>query len=137
MVNEKYEMDAKEAMIQEAKEYGGFEKTMEAKGYKKCDMCNYWVLEEDLTFGICDSCVDNIITKTTLSEAIEYADKTDDLYTFVTDYLFNAEQIKSILVQEAKKALEVDKSIFSKDIKEYIENDVCDYLDYLKEKGEI
>lgn len=128
--NEIYEMDAREAMAEDA-----FNNKMKAQGYKKCDKCEHWVLEEDLLHGICESCVDDIITNTTLKQAIDYADKIDDLYTFVTDYLYNNEIVKEILIAEAIKALEVNKSIFSRDIKEYIENDIDDYLNYLEEKG--
>lgn len=128
--NEIYEMDAKEAMAADA-----FDNKMKKQGYKKCDMCEHWVLEEDLLHGICESCIDDIITKTTLGEAIEYAESVDDLYTFVTDYLYNEELVKEILIAEAKKALEVNKSIFSRDIKAYIENDIDDYLNYLEKKG--
>jgi hypothetical protein len=128
--NEIYEMDAKEAMAADA-----FDNKMRSNGYKKCNTCEHWVLEEDLLHGICGSCVDDIITTTTLKQAVEYADKIDDLYTFVTDYLYNEEQIKSILIAEARKAIQLNKSIFSKDIKAYIENDIGDYLNYLEEKG--
>lgn len=130
MVNEIYEMDTKEAMAADA-----FDNKMKAKGYKKCDTCEHWVLEEDLLHGICESCIDDIITKTTLEQTIEYADKRDDLYTFLTDYLYDEKLVKQLLVDAARYALNLNKSIFSRDIKQYLENDIDDYLNYLEEKG--
>ena len=130
MINEIYEMDAKEAMAADA-----FDNKMKKQGYKKCDKCEHWVLEEDLLHGICESCVDDIITNTTLEQAIDYADKIDDLYTFLTEYLYNKELVEQILIDAARSAIKCNESIFSRDIKEYIENDIDDYLNYLEEKG--
>jgi len=110
---------------------------MEAQGMKKCKICDCWVYEEDLTNGICQSCIDDIISGTTAEEVIEYAEKNDDLFVLLTQYLFSEEEVIDELEEMAVEGDRTDHSWFERNIKEYIDNDVSHYLDYLEAKGEL
>lgn len=127
-----YEMDAIDEKIAIAKQ-----ERMEAQGMAKCNICDCWVYEEDLTNGICESCIDNIVADTTLEDVIEYAstlEEADELALY-TQYLFNARQVIEILKKHAR---EIKSSfLFKKDIKDFIECDTGHYIDYLDERGEL
>lgn len=107
---------------------------------KKCEICDMWC--EDTTNGICESCVDDIIEKTTLEGIIEYASTLDRTYedsefVLYTQYLFTRDQVIEILKREARNAYDIDVRVFDNEIKEFIENDTGHYLDYLESRGKI
>lgn len=127
---EKDEMDAIEA-----KEAEAFNKRMEAQGYEKCKVCEHWC--EDLTNGICDSCIDDILDTVTLDDVIEYAstlEERDELALY-TQYLYNTRHAIHILKEEAMHTEMIGFNNFKREIKSYIDNDIGRYLDYLEEKG--
>lgn len=125
-----YEQDA----IEEKQEQAYIER-MESKSYMKCSKCDKWVT--DTTFGVCDSCINEIIDDTTLEDVIEYASTldTDNELVLYTEYLFTKEQAIEILKEYARNT--EPKGLFKKDIKEYIENDTYDYIEYLDKKGDL
>lgn len=125
-----YEMDAIEA-----KEAEALNNRMIEKGYEKCDRCDHWV--SSTTNGLCDSCIDERIADTTVEEVIEYAEKNDDLFILLTQYLYNEEQAVEILKECAIEAAKTIPTLFKNDIKEYIDNDVSHYIEYLDEKGDL
>jgi predicted amidophosphoribosyltransferase len=112
-----------------------YEERMRSDDMAKCSVCECWVNKDDMTCGVCESCIDDIITRTTVDEVAEYAstlDEKDELVLY-TQYLFNTRQAIEILKEHAKSIKST--FLFRNDIREYIENDTGDYLDYLKEKG--
>lgn len=128
---EELEADAIDAMM-----FARESERMEAAGYEKCKVCDCYVL--DTTCGVCESCIDEIIADTTLEEIFDYAstlDEKDELALY-TEYLFTREDVIYLLKDYARKTPN-NKIIFKKGIKEYIENDVSHYLDYLEEKGDL
>ena len=137
MQREKDELDAADARAEAA-----FETLKQSQGMKKCSECECWVNEEDLVCGICESCVDDIITKTTVDQVADYAAKfydacepIDNELILYTDYLFTRKEAIEILKKAAKEAEALSKVFVSKRIREYIENDIEDYIEYLDEKG--
>lgn len=134
---EKNELDAAEAKVEWYQEM-----LMTTKGKKKCSECGCWVYEEDLTCGLCEDCVDNIITKTTVDQVADYAatlydkhSKEDTELLLYTDYLFTREEAIEILKNAANDAEVYGKVFIRKGIREYIENDIEDYIEYLDKKG--
>lgn len=125
-----YEQDAIEAKQAEL-----YQEQMEAQGMTKCKICDCWVYTEDLTNGICQSCVDDIVADTTLDDVIEYAstlNEKDELALY-TEYLFNPRQAIEILKAHARN-IKAD-FLFKQEIINYINIDTGHYLDYLDEKG--
>lgn len=134
---EKDEMDAIEAREAEA-----LNDKMRAQGYEKCKVCEHWVEEEDLTHGICESCIDNIVDSATLEDVMDYAstlynseDIVDNELVLYTQYLFDRKDVIELLKKTAKQAYKHLPTLLKREIREYIENDTGDYLDYLEEKG--
>jgi hypothetical protein len=134
---EKNELDAADAKAEAA-----FETLKQSQGMKKCSECECWVNEEDLVCGICESCVDDIITRTTVDQVADYAStlydkhsKEDTELLLYTDYLFTREEAIEILKKAAKEAEALCKVFVNKRIREYIENDIEDYVEYLDKKG--
>ncbi len=127
---EKNEIDAADAKAEAA-----FETLKQSQGMKKCSECECWVNEEDLVCGICESCVDDIITRTTVDQVADYAATLYDTLVLYTDYLFTREEAIEILKKAAKEAEALNRVFVGKCIREYIENDIEDYIEYLDEKG--
>ncbi len=130
-----YEQDAIEAKQDQA-----YIERMEARGYVRCKECDEWVKEEDLSHGLCEQCIKDIIENTTLEEVMEYAstlenDTEDSELILYTQYLFTREQAIEILKKEAMKIK--SDFLFRKEITNYIANDTSHYIDYLEEKGDL
>ena len=127
---ETLEMDEKEAKAAE-----DFDNKMRGQGYEKCKVCEHWC--EDLTNGICDSCIDDIVDSETLEGVFEYANTLgeEDELVLYTQYLFSRNDVIEILKREALEAYDLDSRVFDNEIREYITNNTGYYLDYLEEKG--
>lgn len=137
-----YERELIESEMQAKRENEAFANYMKAQGKSQCSYCDGWEYEEDLICGICESCVDDIITKTTVDQVADYAStlydkhsKEDTELLLYTDYLFTREEAIEILKKAAKEAEALSKVFVNKRIREYIENDIEDYIEYLDEKG--
>ena len=134
---EKNELDAADAKTETL-----HDKILKAQGYVKCSECAIWANEEDLICGLCEDCVDDIITRTTVEQVADYAStlydkhsKEDTELLLYTDYLFTREEAIEILKNAANDAEVYGKVFIRKGIREYIENDIEDYIEYLNEKG--
>lgn len=131
----------REIEMQVAKENEAFANYMKAQGKAQCSYCDSWENEEDLICGICESCVDDIITRTTVDQVADYAStlyvpseyKYDNELALYTDYLFTRAEAIGIL-KDAAKLLQ-DAPYIKRGIKNYIENDREDYIEYLEKKG--
>lgn len=139
-----YERELIELEMQEKRENEAFANYMKAQGKAQCSYCDGWEYEEDLICGVCESCVDDIITKTTVDQVADYAStlydkhsKEDTELLLYTDYLFTREEAIEILKKAAKEAEALSKVFVNKRIREYIENDIEDYIEYLDEKGDL
>ena len=128
---EDMEMDAIDAMM-EADRIA----QLENAGYERCKRCDCYVVET--TNGVCEGCIDEIMEDTTLEDVIEYAAtlEEDNELALYTDYLFTKEQLIAILKREARSAVTINSRIFDDGIKNYIDCDVYDYIDYLSKKGD-
>lgn len=117
-----------------------YENKKKAEGLVRCTECDEWVEEEDLEHGLCEQCVDDIIYNAKLEDVIDYAstiecDTEDSEMVFYTNYLFTRDQVIEILKKEALRIK--SDYLFRKELTNYINNDVSDYLDYLESKGEL
>lgn len=117
-----------------------YENKMLARGLVICKECDEWVEEENLSHGLCEQCVKDIVENSKLEEVIDYVKQLevpgeDSEMVFYTQYLFTRDQVIEILEREAM-SIKAD-FLFRKELTNYINNDVSDYLDYLESKGEL
>lgn len=132
LTREKLEIDAFYDMVEK-----DIAKEKEEQGYVKCECCNMWV--EDTTNGVCESCIDDLTNSMTLEDTIEYAKhcNKDDFFILMTEYIFDKETAANTLAEMAIAIKFLYKEKYKKQIKEFIDNDIYHFLDYLKKKGEI
>lgn len=133
-----YEIDAIEEMQEQA-----YRHRMESQGKVQCKSCEEWEHEEDLTEGLCESCVNDIIAGTTLEDVMEYAstlDEDDELALY-TDYLLSKRKTIWVLKSYYNEITMLDRThfrqFFKKRIEDYIKQDTSHYIEYLDKKGSI
>lgn len=104
----------------------------------ECRCCHEKFDEDELnSYGLCDECCKYLVESMTLEDTIEYAktDKyNDSLFVLLTEYIFSKEQVKEMLLKEARK---LDEKVYKKELVDFLMNDDYDLFDYLDKKGEI
>ena len=114
---------------------------------EKCEICGEYHLEEDLTNGVCEDCIEKEIDYDTV---LGYLKSRNLLCDFFLSYYwgcaerikdteeYDANEINGILENVFKEKSESEKKFggnhFLKLIKEYIYSDIYDWAEYLREE---
>lgn len=110
----------------------------------KCSICEEYHLEEDLTNGICDDCLDKEVN---YDDVLEFLKQTDDLKYFVFEFFFTSahfgddveKAINDELVLWFKRKIFDEKlnnkTEFLDILKKYTKTDPYGWSEFLSERG--
>ena len=114
---------------------------------ESCQICEEYFNKKEIGFlnGVCKECLLKFVT---YEVGYEYIQRNKDLAMFVFEYIFDVKEppeVNKLLMDEIemmfqRKKVEdflYNKPLLLNKIKEYVENDISAFSDYLKEKGVI
>jgi hypothetical protein len=109
----------------------------------KCESCGEFTLYE--YNGYCGKCITEMID---YENALDYLIEKKALSFFVFDVIFNVdepqkmtpelmEELKMIYKRKKIEDLMIQKPVFLGNVKEFISDDIFDFAEFLKDRGEI
>lgn len=111
--------------------------------FTPCENCGKEMTDEEIEYGLCKEC---LIKLADYETAYDFMKSVEELPLFMFEYVLGVREpveMNDLLMQEIEmmfKRHKVEDLLYNKPlllnkIKEFIEEDLCRFSDYLKEKG--